>query len=43
VSTESFGYGTYQFFLNLWLFQCRAPTDGREVEVVVNRFEFVPG
>ena len=27
--------------LNLWLFQGRAPSNGREVEVVVNRFEFV--
>jgi len=29
--------------LNLWLFQGRAPTDGREVEIVVNRFQFIPG
>ena len=29
--------------LNLWLFQGRPPTDGREVEVIVNRFEFVSG
>ena len=30
--------------MNLWLFQGHAPADGREVEVIVNRFEFVaPG
>jgi hypothetical protein len=29
--------------INLWLFQGNAPTNGREVEVIVNRFEFVAG
>ncbi len=28
--------------MNLWLFRGRGPTDGRDVEVIVNRFEFVP-
>lgn len=28
--------------INLWLFRGRAPTDGQEVEVIVNRFKFVP-
>ena len=28
--------------LNLWLFRGSRPTDGRQVEVVVRRFEFVP-
>jgi len=28
--------------LNLWLFNGAAPTDGEEVEVVINRFVFVP-
>jgi hypothetical protein len=27
---------------NLWLFRGRGPTDGRDVEVIVKRFEFVP-
>ena len=29
--------------MNLWLFQGHPPSDGRDVEVIVNRFEFVPG
>jgi hypothetical protein len=28
--------------MNLWLFNGRAPTNRSEVEVIVNRFEFVP-
>jgi hypothetical protein len=27
--------------MNLWLFQGHAPPDGREVEVIVSKFEFV--
>lgn len=29
--------------MNLWLFRGRAPSNGREVEAVVERVEFVPG
>ena len=32
--------GGEQARMNLWLFQGRAPSNGRAVEVVVNRFEF---
>ncbi len=28
--------------INLWLFQGRPPTDGKSVEVIINRFEFDP-
>jgi hypothetical protein len=28
--------------LNLWLMDGRPPTDGREIEVVIDRFEFEP-
>jgi hypothetical protein len=28
--------------LNLWLFQGRPPSDGKEVEIVVKSFSYVP-
>ena len=28
--------------MNLWLFRGQAPTNGRETEVIISRFEFVP-
>ena len=28
--------------INLWLFQGQAPTDGKEVEIVIHRFTFTP-
>ena len=28
--------------INLWLFRGRGPTDGKTVEVIIKRFEFVP-
>jgi hypothetical protein len=28
--------------INLWLFRGRAPSDRKEIEVVVRRFEFQP-
>ncbi|MCC6446997.1 MAG: glycoside hydrolase family 16 protein [Armatimonadetes bacterium] len=28
--------------INLWLFQGKAPSDGREVEIVIKRFRFTP-
>ena len=28
--------------MNLWLYRGRGPSDGRNVEVIVNGFEFVP-
>ncbi len=28
--------------LNLWLFQGHSPSDGKEVEIIINSFKFIP-
>jgi len=35
-------FAGHRAHMNLWLFQGRPPTDGREVEVVLRSFTFVP-
>ncbi|WP_051304488.1 carbohydrate-binding protein [Chitinilyticum litopenaei] len=42
ITSQCLSQSPQQFLINLWQFQGRAPSDGKEVEVVLSGFSYIP-